>query len=86
MSNYNNSVIYVGVTNNIIRRVYEHKNKLIEGYTKRYNLKKLVYYEEYSDIEKAILREKQIKGITRERKNCLIIKQNPNWSDLSEKF
>ncbi len=84
MSTYNNAVIYIGVTNNLVRRVNQHKNKQIEGYTSRYNVTKLVYYEEYDDINKAITREKQIKGITRERKNKLIFQQNPKWIDLSK--
>ena len=82
MSNESNSTVYIGITNDINRRVYEHKNKLIEGFTKRYNITKLVYLEETSDVYAAISREKQLKGWTRKRKNELIETINPNWKDL----
>ena len=83
MSNESNSTIYIGITNNINRRVFEHKNKLIEGFTKRYNITKLVYVEETSDVYSAISREKQLKGWTRKKKNELIESINPEWKDLS---
>ena len=76
--------LYTGVTNDLIRRVYEHKNKLLEGFTKRYNIVYLVYYEETGDIECAILREKQIKGWSRKKNLDLIRFQNPWGKDLSE--
>ncbi len=76
--------LYTGVTSNLRRRVYEHKNKLAECFTKKYNITKLVYYEETSDINAAITREKQIKGWLRKKKIALIKSQNPQWKDLSE--
>ena len=83
LSNSNRKVIYVGVTNDLIRRVYEHKNHLDKGsFTSRYNIENLVYFEVTSDVESAILREKQIKGWNRERKNKLIESKNPDWIDL----
>ncbi len=82
MANKNNTVIYTGVTNNLHRRVYEHKEKLVDGFTKKYNTIKLVYYEVFTDIEEAIKREKQIKGGSRHKKIDLICKENKNWKDL----
>jgi len=76
--------LYTGVTDNLERRVHEHKEKLIEGFTKRYNITKLVYYEETSDVQSAIKREKQIKGWLRRKKIALIEAMNPKWSDLSD--
>ncbi len=75
--------LYIGVTNNLERRLYEHKNKLIDGFTKKYNIDKLVYFEETADVKSAIEREKQLKGWIRERKNSLINSVNPDWKDLS---
>jgi putative endonuclease len=86
LTNWNNKVIYVGVTNDLERRLYEHKNKLIEGFTKKYNLKKLVYFEETNDIFAAIAREKQIKKWRREKKNELVERLNAKWEDLSLKW
>ena len=83
MSNFTNSTLYVGVTNDIVRRVYEHKNKQIEGFTARYNVNKLVYVEECNDINDALEREKQIKRWRREKKDALIKEINPTWKDLS---
>ena len=82
LTNKSNRVLYTGVTNNLERRVYEHQNKLIEGFTKRYNLNKLVYFECTNDINSAIAREKQIKGWIREKKNDLVESKNPQWLDL----
>lgn len=76
--------LYIGVTDNLERRVYEHKNKLIEGFTKKYNITKLVYYEMTNDVLSAIEREKQIKGWLRRKKIALIEAMNPKWADLSE--
>jgi len=84
MTNKGNSVLYTGVTNNLERRVYEHKNKVVDGFTGRYNINKLVYFEEYNNINDAIAREKQIKGGSRKKKIELIEKDNPKWRDLSE--
>jgi putative endonuclease len=77
-------VLYIGVTNNLERRVYEHKKKLHAGFTKRYNIIKLVYYEETDDITAAIAREKQMKGWRRKRKMALVESMNPNWRDLAK--
>ena len=78
--------LYTGVTNNLVRRVFEHKNQLVDGFTKRYNLKYLVYYEATDDVHSAIAREKQIKGWLRAKKLQLINSLNPAWKDLSEEF
>jgi len=83
MTNFTRSVLYVGVTNNLSRRVYEHKNKLIEGFTKHYNVTQMVYYETYESITDAIQREKMIKKKSRKGKIRLIEKMNENWTDLS---
>jgi putative endonuclease len=86
MTNKRNTVLYTGVTNDLKRRVYLHKEKLVEGFTKKYNITKLVYYEIYNDIENAILREKQIKGGSRQKKVELINSMNENWRDLYEEL
>jgi putative endonuclease len=78
--------LYTGVTNNLVRRVFEHKNQMVDGFTKRYNLKYLVYYEATDDVHSAIAREKQIKGWLRAKKLQLINSLNPAWKDLSEEF
>jgi putative endonuclease len=82
MTNRTNTVLYTGVTNNLVRRVYEHKEKLVEGFTRKYNVTKLVYYEIAEDVEAAILREKQIKDGSRSDKKRLISNLNPKWDDL----
>ena len=82
LSDLNNQVLYTGVTSNLLKRVWEHKNHIVEGFTKRYNVTKLVYYEEGEDIYNAISREKQIKGKLRKKKIALIEKKNPEWRDL----
>ena len=85
LSNGHKNVIYTGVTNDLIRRIYEHKNHLDKGsFTSRYNVENLVYYEVTTDIDSAIAREKQIKGWNRKRKEKLIETKNPNWNDLYE--
>ena len=81
-----NSVLYTGITNNIIRRMHEHKNKLIAGFTAKYNVNKLVFLESFSDPQEAIVAEKMIKGWLRKKKITLIKKGNPQWKDLSEDF
>jgi putative endonuclease len=78
--------LYTGVTRNLIRRVYEHKNKLVDGFTKKYNITRLVYYESTSEVRSAIAREKQIKGWLRKKKIALIESMNPEWRDLSEEW
>jgi putative endonuclease len=75
--------LYIGMTNNLSRRIYEHKNKMIEGFTKKYNLNKLVYYEITTDVNSAIKREKQLKNWHRKWKINLIESVNPKWEDLS---
>ena len=77
-------MIYVGVTNDLNRRLYEHKNKIVQGFTQKYNLNKLVYFEETNDINAAIMRKKEIKKWRREKKDKLVNQLNPNWIDLSE--
>jgi putative endonuclease len=83
LTNRNNKVLYTGVTNDLNRRLYEHNNKLADGFTKKYQVFKLVYFESTSDVSSAIVREKQIKGWTRHKKNALIADMNPAWKDLS---
>ncbi len=78
--------LYTGVTNSLERRVSEHKQKLVPGFTSKYNITRLVYYEEFSDVRDAIAREKQIKGWLREKKIALIESVNPEWKDLSEEW
>ena len=75
--------LYTSVTDNLERRIYEHKNKLIDGFTKKYSITKLAYYEGTSDVHSAIMREKHIKGWLRRKKIALIEEMNPNWEDLS---
>jgi putative endonuclease len=86
MTNKGNTVLYTGVTNNIKRRVYEHKSKLVDGFTKKYNITKLVYYEISTDINSAIAREKQIKGGSRKKKIDLINGTNDEWRDLYDEL
>lgn len=82
LSNWNNNVLYVGVTNDLARRVYEHKNHLVEGFTSKYNVTKLVYYEVTDDIKAAIAREKQLKNWNRTKKEKLIETLNKEWVEL----
>ncbi len=82
MANQNNGTLYVGVTSNLIKRVYEHRNSLVEGFTQKYELKKLVYFEVFEDISSAIEREKQLKAGNRKKKISLIEANNASWSDL----
>ena len=84
MTNYTNSTLYIGVTNNLLRRIQEHKTKYNKGFTEKYNIKKLVYYEITDSIESAIIREKQLKNWKRSWKIDLISEQNPEFIDLSE--
>ncbi|MDX1828780.1 MAG: GIY-YIG nuclease family protein [Lutibacter sp.] len=83
MTNKNNKVIYIGVTSNIIERVYQHKTRVYKGFTSKYNCEKLVYFEEFNDINQAINREKQLKAGNRNNKVKLIEGMNPQWNDLS---
>lgn len=82
ITNKSNSVFYIGITNNLVRRIYEHKGKFVEGFSRRYNLEKLIYYEVYNSPEDAIVREKQLKNWRRDKKLDLIIKINPEFNDL----
>ncbi len=82
LTNINNTVLYTGVTSNLVKRIYEHRNKEVPGFTEKYNLNKLIYYEIFEDIVSAITREKQIKGWLRSKKIALIEKVNQNWDDL----
>jgi putative endonuclease len=84
MSNQKHGTLYTGMTNNLVSRVYQHKHKLTPGFTSRYGLTRLVYYEETNDVRIAITREKQIKGWLRTKKIALIESVNPDWKDLSE--
>jgi len=86
LTNKRNGTLYIGMTNDVIRRVYEHKQKRIKGFTKKYGLSKLVHYEEYSFVNDAIVREKQLKTWKRNWKIQLIEKNNPKWLDLSLQF
>src|SRR5579872_5501543 len=86
LTNKSLNVLYTGVTNHIIRRIYEHKIKAVEGFTKKYNVDRLVYYEVYPEINDAIAREKQIKGWSRKKKVALINQMNPEWQDLYEEL
>ena len=86
LTNWNNKVMYVGVTNNLERRLHEHKTHAAKGFTARYNVDKLVYFEDTPDVLSAIAREKEIKGWRREKKNQLVEQANPTWRDLSEDF
>ena len=84
MTNKNNTVLYIGLTSELVKRVYQHKIKTYKGFTSKYNCDKLVYFEVYSDINEAISREKQLKNGNRKRKNELVNEANPDWNDLSE--
>ena len=84
LSNWNDSVLYIGVTSNLPRRLYEHRYGLVDGFTKKYNVHKLVYFEQTNDVYSAISREKQLKKWNRTKKNELIKKANPQWADLSK--
>ena len=86
MTNPGESVLYTGVTNDLMRRVYQHREKRLEGFTKRYNVTKLVYFEAFEDPESAIAREKQIKKWSRARKDALVESVNPGWRDLWDRL
>ena len=84
ITNQYNTVLYIGVTNNLVKRIYEHKNKLVKGFSSKYNLNKLVYFEHTESVESAIQREKQLKKYSRAKKEQLIDKINPEHNDLYE--
>ncbi len=83
LTNKVRTVLYTGVTNSLSRRIWQHKNKIMPGFTSRYNLNSLVYFEEFRNINNAIAREKQIKGWSRAKKIALVAQENPQWNDLS---
>jgi putative endonuclease len=83
LTNWNNKVMYIGMTNNLERRLCEHRNKLVEGSTRKYNVNKLVYYEHTTDVHAALAREKELKKWRREKKDNLVASINPEWKDLS---
>ena len=83
LTNNTDKVMYIGVTNDLKRRLYEHKNELIDGFTRKYKTHKLVYYESYKNVKDAISREKSLKGLLRIRKDELVKSINPDWNDLS---
>ena len=83
LTNRYHNVMYIGVTNDLRRRLYEHKNEMISGFTRKYHVHKLVYYEETGDVSVALQREKQLKGLTRSKKNALVESMNQDWDDLS---
>lgn len=86
MTNKGHRVLYTGVNSNLFKRVAEHKEKIISGFTSAYNVTKLIYYEEFNTMEEAISREKQIKSGSRQKKLNLINSKNPEWKDLYEEF
>jgi putative endonuclease len=83
LTNAIRTVLYIGVTNGLLRRVWQHRNKALPGFTSRYNVNRLIHFESFHDIRDAIGREKQIKGWSRAKKVGLIVQQNPQWNDLS---
>ena len=86
MTNYNETTFYIGVTGDLQKRIWEHKNKVVEGFTKKYNVDRLVYYELTEDVESALNREKQLKRWHRQWKIILIKEMNPEFNDLSEQW
>ena len=86
LTNWNNKVVYVGMTNDLQRRIFEHKEKQVKGFTEKYNVHKLVYYEQTPEVEVALNREKEIKKWRREKKNKLVENANPQWRDLIDDF
>ena len=83
LTNWNNKVLYIGVTGNLSKRIEQHKSKTVDGFTKKYNVNKLVYYEVFREVKDAIKCEKVLKGWSREKKNRLVSSKNPEWMDLS---
>ena len=86
LTNKTDAVMYVGVTNDLVRRICEHQNEQLAGFTKKYHIHKLVYVEEYTDVNDAIAREKQLKKWNRAKKNWLVETQNPDWRDMAEDY
>ncbi|MFC1569188.1 GIY-YIG nuclease family protein [bacterium] len=86
LTNWNNTVMYVGMTSSLEHRLHQHKQKMVDGFTKKYNVNKLVYYEHTNDVMAAIEREKEIKRWRRKKKNKLVESMNPEWRDLSDEW
>ena len=86
LTNWNNKVMYIGMTNNLIRRIFEHRQKKITGFTKKYNVNKLVFFDICQDVNSAIAREKELKKWRREKKDQLVMEKNPQWLDLAEEL
>jgi putative endonuclease len=86
LCNKRNGTLYIGVTSDLVKRIWQHKNETVEGFTKQYGLKRLVHFEQYQDVKEAILREKRIKKWNRQWKINLIEQNNPNWDDLYQKL
>ncbi|MDQ6968297.1 MAG: GIY-YIG nuclease family protein [Mariprofundaceae bacterium] len=86
LTNWNHKVMYIGMTNNLRRRVYEHQQYMIKGFTSKYHVNKLIYVESTNDVHAAIAREKQLKRWRREKKNNLVASMNPDWNDLSAQW
>lgn len=86
VTNWTNKVMYIGMTNNLERRLAEHKSKSVKGFSQKYSTDKLVYFEHYTDVEFAILREKEIKKWRRGKKDALVISVNPTWQDISSRW
>ena len=86
LTNWNHHVMYIGVTNNLERRLYEHKNELVAGFSRKYHTHSLVYFETTPDVRAALEREKQLKKWSREKKNQLVEAENPPWEDLSSRW
>ncbi len=84
LSNWNDKVLYIGVTSNLPKRLYEHQNHLVNGFSAKYNTYKLIYFESTTDVYSALSREKQLKNWNRAKKNALISQRNPQWEDLSK--
>ena len=82
----NSGTLYIGITSKLKNRIWQHKNKLLESFTKKYNIDKLIYYEQTEDVYSALAREKQLKGWTRKKKINLIEKENPDWLDLYDEL
>ena len=82
LTSYNGNAMYIGVTNDLIRRINEHKSGMIEGFTKQYSVHKLVYYEQFEDVRAALEREKQLKKWSRAKKNWLVVSANPEWKEI----
>jgi putative endonuclease len=86
LASHRNGTLYIGITSDLVKRIWQHKNEVAEGYTKEYQVKRLVYFETYKDVNEAIVREKRLKHWNRKWKLALIEKDNPNWNDLYDEI